>query len=594
MIIERDNLSFRTVALILVGLGLVIGGVIFYPKLKERFARWKQGGSIEQVKKFTAEKDVPNALLAIKAALSQDPGNPAVWRMAADFAEQLGDADSVSMRDQVVRLEPEVTANRLALARTALHFKDLVTARATLEKIPVRDRLTADYRRVAAGLAMVSDLPAEATALLTLVLKEEPGDLQARLDRATLGLRFGAPTLVAAARGDMEALAERPETRVRALRELTLAALRAREVKAATDYVAQLVAGEKVAFTDRLLGANVELAAERSSLDSLLPELKKQAQAEPAYLREFVAWLSAQNRTAEASRWLATLPVEVQETPAARIARTDCFVALREWEAARALIAGGAYGPISADAVQLAFAARVLRDNDRAALQRANWDEAVRLASYDLAGLRVLHRLALEWRWGAELNVVLLAIAKQHRSQTWAFQALVERHYRARDSAALRTTYQQWREAEPQSAFVEGNALFLELLSAPTAMASPTKERVAQLYASEPKNAFFATAHAFALWQSERAADAVAVMETLPLAERREPSRVLYVALFLHAAGKKPEARRYFDLVPAATLLPEEQSLYRSLARALGVNSLLPLPLPAEPAASPSAEPAKS
>ncbi|WP_438483046.1 tetratricopeptide repeat protein [Oleiharenicola lentus] len=568
MIIERDNLSLRWVLIILGGLGVGIAAVIYFSDIKQTFLRWKQGGSVAQVKKFTTENDVPNALLAIRTALQQEPGNATVWRMAADFAEQLGDADSVNMREQVVRLEPGVLENRLALARTALRFKDVLTARETLEKIPPAERLSSDYRRVVAALAIVSDLPAEAAAQLTLIVEKEPGDLQARLDRSTLALRYASSSLAAAALGELQALEDRPETRVRARRELAAAALRNKDYKTALDYANRLTEESAPQFTDFLLKANIEIAANTATVTALRPQLIQIAASNPVSIAELSAWLRAMNQPAEAARWLQTLPPEIQSMAAVKVARADAFIALRDWEAARALLADGAYGRISPDAVQLAFAARVFRDNDRDALQRSAWDEAIRLAGLDLPGLRVLHRLALEWGWGPELNSVLFAIATKHPSQTWAYQALVERHYRARDTSALKAVYNRWREAEPGSTFVESNALFLELLTAPVKVSSKTKERAAELYASDDKNAFFATIHAFSLWQSERAGAALAVMEKLPLTERRAPTRVLYMALF-QSGIRRQEAQRYLALVQVANLLPEEATLYRSLVRSL-------------------------
>lgn len=570
MILEREHLTPRNLLLVAGGVTLIGATFFLYPKLTVRYQHWKHRGTIDQVQKFTAERDVPNALLAIKTALGEEPSNPIVWRMAADFAEQIGNAEAVQMRQQLVALEPDVAAHRLALARTALYFKDTLTARQALESIPERERATTEFRQTAAALAIATDHPQEAAALLTVAIAATPGDAQLRLQRASLYLRHGAPAVAAGALGEMRALADHGETRRPALRELALAALRSRDYAAALQYAEELVSIPSAPLVDRLLRANILLAQGNVALTSLLPPLQARAVANPMEIPELAGWMSAMKQTAAAAEWLNSLTPEMQSIPPIAAARANCLMAVGEWEQARVAIANGAYGRVPPETVQLAFAARVLRDHDRPALQRATWEEAIRLTSADLAGLRVLHRLALEWKWSTELNAVLLTIAEKHPNQTWAFQALAERYARALDTANLKSLYAAWREAEPASAFVEGNAIFLQLLTEPSKLPSQAKTRAAELYQAAPQNAFAATTHAFALWQLGRTKDAAAVIAQLPELDRRAPNRALYTALILNGAGRKAEAAEYLSLVRLPKLFPEERDLYQSLASAPG------------------------
>ena len=556
---KRRLIAF-IIAAFLLGIGATFAW-IYSAELRSAYRHWRQERSFAQARAFAAKNDAPSTVLALKAALEADGANPSAWRTAADFFEQAGDRQAVKLRRQVLVIEPASPANRVALINTALRFNDLVTAQQTLDEASVADRASLDFRKASAALAFAQSRPADAEALLAGILRDHPGDNRIRLDRAVIILRYAPPEVSANARAELETLADSADTRVVALRELTSAALRDAQPARALAFADRLAALPDTSFKDLLLRAAASLAT-GSALDDVLRPIQTRVLANPAEAIPLSTWLLATGRSRAVLAWLESLPETTRALPPLRVAHVDCLNALGEWRAASALIATGAWGPIPPEAMQLAVSARTLRERGRAKLQENAWNEAVRIASGNLASLRVLHRLALAWGWEDESRSVLFAVARTRPDQTWAHRALVRHAYHTGDTSTLKEVYRLWREAEPNNPLVEGNWAMLTLLTEPVARPTLAKTTAAKLYAASPANPFFATTHAFAVWQLGRPSEAVQIMEKLPPEERDAPVRAFYHALFLASANRPSEALRSLSLSARANLLPEERRLF--------------------------------
>src|SRR5690606_12498168 len=77
---------------------LVVGGWQAWEKGRPRYLRWKQERALAQAREFIAQRDAPNAQLALEVALKTIPGNPATIRVAADLLEQIGSPRAMRLR----------------------------------------------------------------------------------------------------------------------------------------------------------------------------------------------------------------------------------------------------------------------------------------------------------------------------------------------------------------------------------------------------------------------------------------------------------------------------------------------------------------
>lgn len=563
MLVEYPN--SKPVRYALLVLLVIAGGIVIFkfPALQNRYRDWKHGNSLDQAKKFAAAKDYPNAELAINNAFKRDPGNSEVCRLAADLMEQTGNNQAVMMRKRVVALAPREVARRYELVRTALRFGDRLAAREAIEGLDASEQSSPEYRRATAALALANGQKERAAAILQNIAGLPPEDVAARLERAFIVLRKAGPAEADAARRELLELAAREDTQALALRELTLDAGRRREMSKSLEFAEKLVAAPKALFSDKILLANVRLAIGQTSLEAQLAPLQTEALAQPDNIPTLVSWLLSVDQASVALAWLESLPSAQQESSEILTARANCQMALNAWPEATVLIKRGAFGPVPPDAIQLALAARVLQDKDRPELQVSLWSEAIRATADNLDGLLVLNRLSASWSLAVENRATLLRIAERFPDQNWAHQALVQEYYQQKDTAGLRTVFRLWDKAQPGNPYVEGNRLFLELLTDPSAQAASLAADALRLRDRDPTNPFAVTNYALALWWQGRATEALAALETLSKDQLLEARRSLYHGLFLASLGHVNDTTFALGRVDANTLLPEEQELLR-------------------------------
>ena len=584
MVVEYP--PFKPIRLVLL-LVLLIGGAVVavkFPGLRQRYQDWHRGSSFEQAKKFAAEKDYPNATLALSNALAKDPANPDMCRLAADLLEQSGNIDAVAMRKRVAQLAPGQMERRYELVRTALRFDDEQAAREAIEDLPPEERTSPSYRRATAALALAAGRTERAEAILTNISGLPAEDVTARLERAFVLLRKAGAAEVEAARRELLESATREDMRALALRELTMDAGRRRDLAKAEEFARQLTEVPKPAYRDKLLLANVLLSTGKTTLDEQLPPLQAEALARPEEISQLVAWLLTVDQAARALAWLQGLAPDQKESPEVLTALANCHMALHAWAEVPPLIARGAFGQVPPDAIQLALAARVLQGMNRTALLRSLWDEAVRATEDNLQGLLVLHRFATSWGFVPEAQATLLRLAERFPEQIWAHQSLVKQFYEAKDTKRLRAVFRLWDEARPGSTYVQGNRLFLDLLSEPRSQTTALAEKARQLKDREPKNPFAVTNFALSLWRGGHAKEALTELEALPAEALGDPRRALYHGLFLAAVGRAGDSAAALDRVDKDALLPEESDLLRQAREQRKTGDSDATPSPAAPA----------
>ena len=118
------------------------------------YGLWRKRHLSEQAQEFFAKKDYQSAVLVARHVLQLDPKNIVACRIVAETAEVAGKHEAISWREQLVSLEPEVAANRIALANVALRFREFDLARKTLEAIGPAGRANVQYHELAGTLAI--------------------------------------------------------------------------------------------------------------------------------------------------------------------------------------------------------------------------------------------------------------------------------------------------------------------------------------------------------------------------------------------------------------------------------------------------------
>lgn len=496
-------------------------------------------------------------------ALEADPGDGGAWRRAADILERAGDPRAVALRRAVLASEPESIGNRFALIHTALRFGDVATAEHLVDDLPAFAPSSVETRLAAAAVAFVNGHPDQAGEILA----DPRADATDQLNVSILELRHGNARIAADARPTLRLHLNTPAYARMVTRELVEDALRNRDAKTALQLSRALAARTEATLDDHLLFADVQLQLQTQTLSAVQATLSARALTSAGDAAGFAHWLIARADAATARAWLANLPEALRATPEILAARADVFVALRDWPAARPLIAAGAWGPLSADVLQRAEAARALSS---AEARRSAWDALIRTSAADVATLRTLHRLAVSWKLAPEREAVLSAIVKAQPGNGLVFQALADLALLEKNTPKLAGIYTRWHAAAPENITVESHRLLLAVLtsSKPSAELRAEIERLAMF---NPEQPLLATARALVLWQLGRTGEALAVTDSIRTADRRWLARALYHGVFVATAGgRNEEALAYLALSEKAPLLPEETALLQTARATLG------------------------
>jgi tetratricopeptide (TPR) repeat protein len=551
--------------------GIVATG-FFFAELRRfatsQYREHRQRRALQQAQTFVANHDRSNALLALDVALQAAPQNSAAWQTAAEVLDLTGDVRALAWRRQWLQANPDSVDAMLALAATALRFNDLTQAESALAQVPAARTRDPAVLKLRAALAIAQGRTAAAHAALETLTDIEPNNATMRFNLVALNLRHGNAAAREQARRDLATIANSPDAPLQAsaLRELTTDAMARHDPVEAAAWADRLVAAPAATFADELLRIDIAALHDTEEAKKIELAIAGNAAHAPEHAAAYVAWLLLRQQAAAARTWLGTIPEPTRLNPTVAAAAADCFGALRDWEAMREALRHGAWGPARADAIDRAFAARKATAAETPVLTTA-WTPAIKAAGPDLPSLRLLLRLATAWHWPHAAEQTLVRIVQENPDQSWAFRALVSSAYSRRDSSALKHAYDLWHRAQPQDARVAGDWAMLTLLLQPTSSFDGPKRTAEQLHAAAPDDPFFATAHAFARYQTGEIKRSVALMESLKPAELAVPGRTLYFGLFLARDGQADRARDALEKAERANVLPEEQELLRTAWR---------------------------
>ena len=552
--------------------------------LSIRYRMWKQDRALQQARAFIEQRDAPNAQLALDVAINAVPGRPETYRVAADMLEQASAPQAMRLRRAVVQLLPNSPEDTAALVLSCLRFRDFNAAKDALSNTPPAIAATTPMLRAALSYALATDNAPVADALYNQLRSQFPNDDDLKFSQALLRLRHPRDDRREAAHRELEELAARNPARAPAIhREFAGYALQRNNYTDAKKWLGLVLAGPGATFSDRLQQANIELLVDHQPFEPIYARLAPLAGASEVDAAQFAQWLLIQNRTAETTRWFATLPEALRQTPGLKTVQADIAAQAQDWDQLASLLETGAWGPISKDTLRLAFAARTIDTPSRPSLRRETWDLTLNASGGNLSTLRILHRLATVWRWPDEAERTLWSIARTFPDQTWAHQTLFNAYREKKNTGGMREVMAALREADGSVPRYQHDWALLTLLVEPTSNWNPAKETMRGLYTGDPTNATYATGYAFALALSGKGEDALAVIQKLTPAERDYPPRQPYLAFVNGIARKADDFERCISLGADASYLPEENYLFVRGREALTRKP--EKPKPAKPAA---------
>ena len=527
------------------------------------YGRWKARRELLRARAFLARGDTDGARIPLEIA-ARGERTAETYDTLADFYERLGSDGAILARRRAAELAPADLSRRLALARTALRFNDQNTAAAVLEGCSAAEKRDPAYQRTAVACDFLSgDWPGALRRLEALgpAVRADP---ELRLLRDAIELKEPQPANRAAAASDLVALAALPAQRAAALRVLLADAFARRRPEAALAAGQALAGAPGAGFGDWLDAAAAErLGRPATGADpALLARIRARASADPAAGATYARWLWAEDGPAAAAAWLGQAPPAWRNQPAIRTELAREAAGRGDWAGLRALLAAGAWGPISGATLDLAFAARVASVHGSSELAREAWAQAVEEAGAAPLALEGLARLAAAWQWPEAERAALMAGVRVDPGNAAVFRGTAELLRDRRDSRGLlEVAAAAGGDAAGDEARQEDWAT-LSLLVAPPDGPNAATRLLASLHAHAPANAYYTTNYAFALWRLGQFAQACALADSLSAADRLLAARAPYLAVIYAFGGRASEARAVLARAPPArALLPEEAAL---------------------------------
>src|SRR5450756_2434439 len=135
---------------------------------------WKQNRMMTLAHTFAAKGDGRNVLLCVQQVLRSNPQHLEASRMMAALLEAGRSPGALLWRSRVVELNPKSLDDRLALAQSAMMFRDYMVATNALEGVDQAGRKTAAYHNVAGVVAAAANQRAEAETHFLEAARLEP------------------------------------------------------------------------------------------------------------------------------------------------------------------------------------------------------------------------------------------------------------------------------------------------------------------------------------------------------------------------------------------------------------------------------------
>jgi predicted Zn-dependent protease len=548
-------------------LGLVIlgGGYAGYRAYKSA----RQARLIAQARNHLAKPNERKALLCLQRALRYNPKDVEACRLMAELTERVRSPGALIWRSRVVELNPRSLDDRLALAQTAMTFRDYASATNALGGVDAAGKKTAAYHNIAGAVAAAANQPAEAETHFVEAVRLEPQNLAPQLNLAVVRLhRTNAPAL-ADARAALQCISSNPTNsalRCQAVRELAVDALRHKQTDVALALSKKLLLETNSVFTDRLLRLAVLRATQNAEFKPALAAFQREAGTNMASIYELSLWRMANTGPAETLAWLRTLPRDTQTNQPVALLVAQCQTALRDWKGLQASIEKQywAYDEF----IRYAFMTRALRGQDLTGAAKGQWELGLKTANAIAVGSKpqtpqpffTLLQLATQWKWESEAEDLLWTIVNNFPNERRAGEALTQALFDGGRTRPLMMFYSQELKRSPASLAIKNNLAMTALLL--DALELKPHDLAREVYQKAPTNSAYASTYAFSLHLQKKDAEALKVMQQLSPRQLEEPSIAGYYGLVLQATGNREKAKVYFEWASKANILPEEKKLF--------------------------------
>jgi tetratricopeptide (TPR) repeat protein len=547
----------RKTLLVVLILGIVAlgGGYVGY----RGYLSARQAHLIKQAQHYLAQPDVKKALLCLQRVLRSNPRNVEACRLMAELSEAGRSPGALVWRSRVVELNPRSLDDRLALAQSAMMFRDYALATNALAGVDATGRKTAAYHNISGEVASTVGQLAQAEADFLEAARLEPANPVPQLNLAVVRLHGTNASALAEARAALTQISlSSPALRCPALRELVGDSMRFRQTNAAMQLSGELVQQTNSAFSDQILRLDVLKGSQNAGFKPAVAALQREAGTNTAKIYELSMWQMTRIGPAETLAWLRSLPMSYQTNQPVALLTAQCQTTLGDWRGLQNSLKQQNWAEL--EFTRHALLARALREQGLTDSAKGEWNLALKAANGQKQSLIMLLRLAAAWNWQSEGEDLLWTIVNQYPDEKWAFVALNQALNANGSTRSMMMLYSQELKRSPANLAIKNNLAMTALLL--DAQELKPHELAREVYQQAPTNAAFISTYAFSLHMQKKDAEALKVIEQLKPQELQDPSIAGYYGLILQATGSKAKARTCLDLAFKGPMLPEERKLF--------------------------------
>lgn len=529
---------------------------------------WRQKHWMTLAKDFAAKNDIANELLSLQQALRLDPQNIEACRMMAKLAEAVNDPMALNFRRKIVDLDPQSLDDRLALAQTAMFFKDFQTATNTLARASEADQKTVAYQNISGIVAAALGQVDKAQKYFNEALRLDPNNPTPQINLAVMQLHSTnsldqAEGRIRLQRIDNTTTNTLIQAQVR--HELVVDAMRHQDYATALSVSKELAEMPKAKYSDRLLRLDVLKDAKSPAFKSTLNDYQHEAAGNALEIPALADWMMKKASLSDTLSWLRGLQPQIQTNAPVTLLIADCLMGNQDWHGLQAAIQNQDWNNL--EYARHAYLARALRGQSLNSAADAEWSSALQYAGdpkrstdWQKQARIWLFTHAVKWNWADDRDELLWTFVNTYPDLKWAPALLKPTLIASGRTRPLMQLLGIMNKRNPDDLGVKNDlALTAMLLGAneinPFGMAR-------EIYLKDSKNPAYVSTYAFSLYLQKKYDDALKVMQQLPPQQLSLPAVAGYYGLVLNATGNAQAAREHFAIAAKATLLPEEKRLF--------------------------------
>lgn len=549
---------FARWACILVAL-CALGGAGYYVARKHAwptYERWREARLNRMARDFFAQGRYDETLVTVRRNLTQNQRNLESWQIGVQAAKAKNAPDAVYYQSRLTGLRKTLD-NQLELIRLALQYKAYRYALDTINDIVPQAKNSADFHRLAADTYLVIGRRSAAKYHLYSLLELRPDNRTAALEVAEIELLEDTDRKRPELREKVATFTRDPELGTRASLILLRDANARSHGADSARYASQLQAATSLSPAERVmvLEGLVLGAADRAA--DYQRRMESDFAGDPDGAATFLFFLHRKERSNEARTWFETLPESTRSHPRVQRAVSESLLVLRDWSRLDQITAGSKW--VDDEYLRYAFITFSARQRERANEANQAWKLAMIEAGDNVRNVTGLLERAHRWGWEAEKHDLINRLfALMPRNEKIA-QSLIAWEREQGKTANLNRLFARLVEANPQDRQAKNNFAYTSLLLDSNVSRALLLAR--EVYQAEPRNPFYVTTQAFALYKQGKAEQAMELLESLGAGALSTPERALLRGVLRAANGDAEGAVDFLAGLDAPRLLPEERKL---------------------------------